>query len=90
MEKAFEPDHPDVAQSLNTLVELYRVQGRNQEADRLLRERGSDVRAGRFTTYSQHHQTDLYRERSAFIGIGFLADVAPTAAVGRKRRIVEK
>jgi tetratricopeptide (TPR) repeat protein len=34
-EKAFGPDHPDVATSLNNLAELYRVQGRYADAERL-------------------------------------------------------
>jgi tetratricopeptide (TPR) repeat protein len=34
-EKALGPDHPDVATSLNNLAELYRVQGRYADAERL-------------------------------------------------------
>ena len=39
-EKALGPEHPDVAKSLNNLAELFRAQGRNEGAERLLREHG--------------------------------------------------
>ncbi len=35
MEKALGPEHPDVAQSLNNLAELYRAQGNYAEAEPL-------------------------------------------------------
>ena len=34
-EKALGPDHPDVAQSLNNLADLYRAQGRHADAEPL-------------------------------------------------------
>jgi len=34
-EKRFGPDHPDAAQSLNNLAELYRLQGRYDKAEPL-------------------------------------------------------
>jgi tetratricopeptide (TPR) repeat protein len=36
-EKAFGPDHPDVAQALNNLAALYARQGRNADAERLFK-----------------------------------------------------
>jgi tetratricopeptide (TPR) repeat protein len=36
-EKVLGPEHPDVAQSLNNLGELYRIQGRYAEAEPLLK-----------------------------------------------------
>ena len=35
MEKALGPDHPDVAQSLNNLADLYSAQGRHADAEPL-------------------------------------------------------
>ncbi len=37
-EKTLGTEHPDVATSLNNLAELYRAQGRDHEAERLLSE----------------------------------------------------
>ena len=34
-EKTFDPEHPEVAASLNNLAELYRAQGRHAEAEPL-------------------------------------------------------
>jgi len=36
-EKAYGPDHPDVAQALNNLAVLYTRQGRNADAERLFK-----------------------------------------------------
>jgi len=36
-EKAFGPDRPDVAESLNNLADLYRLQGRYVEAEPLIK-----------------------------------------------------
>jgi tetratricopeptide (TPR) repeat protein len=35
MEKALEPEHPDIALSLNNLAELYRAEGRIDESEPL-------------------------------------------------------
>jgi Flp pilus assembly protein TadD len=37
-EKAFGPDHPDVAQAMNNLAALYARQGRNADAERLFKQ----------------------------------------------------
>ncbi|MEI9922658.1 MAG: tetratricopeptide repeat protein [Bradyrhizobium sp.] len=37
-EKAFGPDHPDVAQAQNNLAALYARQGRNADAERLFKQ----------------------------------------------------
>ena len=37
IEKAFGPDHPDIAQALNNLAALYGRQGRNAQAERLFK-----------------------------------------------------
>ena len=39
-EQALRPEHPYVDITLYNLAELYRAQGRNDEAERLLREHG--------------------------------------------------
>jgi tetratricopeptide (TPR) repeat protein len=44
-EKAFGPDHPDVAQSLENLAGLYRANKRNAEAA-VLEQRAAKIREG--------------------------------------------
>ena len=39
-ERALGPKHPQVTITLKALTQLYRTQGRNEDAERLLREHG--------------------------------------------------
>ncbi len=39
-EKALGSEHPNTVTTLNKLAKLYRAQGRNEDAERLLREHG--------------------------------------------------
>jgi len=53
-----EPDHPDVAGSLNRLAALYRDQGRYSEAESLYRRA---LAIAEKTLGAHHHDTEIYR-----------------------------